>query len=48
MKINVLLSDPKLKAACLFEHIPRDVNWIHFDCPDTIMDAIPLPLIFEV
>ncbi|KAG0708521.1 Alpha/Beta hydrolase protein [Suillus ampliporus] len=55
LKITVLLSDPKLSGICLLEHIPRDVerlnirvltgigHWIQFECPDVIMDAIPLP-----
>ncbi|KAG1727782.1 Alpha/Beta hydrolase protein [Suillus paluster] len=54
-KITVLLSDPKLSGICLLEHIPRDVervnvrvltgigHWIQFECPDVIMDTIPLP-----
>jgi len=55
VKISVLLADPKFNAVCHLEHIPHDVkrldvrlltgtgHWIHFDCPNVIMDAIPLP-----
>ncbi|OJA12928.1 hypothetical protein AZE42_09299 [Rhizopogon vesiculosus] len=55
VKISVLLADPEFKAICHLEHIPRDVkrldarvipgtgHWIQFECPNAIMDAIPLP-----
>ncbi|OAX40308.1 alpha beta-hydrolase [Rhizopogon vinicolor AM-OR11-026] len=55
VKISVLLADPEFGAVCRLEHIPRDVkrldarvipgtgHWIQFDCPNAIMDAIPLP-----
>jgi len=55
MKVNVLLSDPEVGAVCLLEHLPCDVkglsarvvtgagHWIHFERPDAIMDAVPLP-----
>ncbi|KAG1815304.1 hypothetical protein EV424DRAFT_1112904 [Suillus variegatus] len=55
VKITILVSDPKLSANCLLEHIPRDIerldvklltgigHWIQYECLDAIMDAIPLP-----
>ncbi|KAG2058946.1 alpha/beta-hydrolase [Suillus hirtellus] len=55
VKITILVSDPKLSANCLLEHIPRDIerldfklltgigHFIQYECPDAIMDAIPLP-----
>lgn len=55
VKITILVSDPKLGANCLLEHIPRDIerlnvklltgigHWIQYECMDAIMDAIPLP-----
>lgn len=55
VKITILASDPKLGANCLLEQIPRDIerlnvklltgisHWIPYECPDAIMDAIPLP-----
>lgn len=57
VKITILASDPKLSANCLLEHIPRDIerldvklltgigHFIQYECPDAIMDAIPLPRI---
>ncbi|KAG1892788.1 Alpha/Beta hydrolase protein [Suillus subluteus] len=54
VKITVLASDPKFGTNFL-ENIPRDVerlnakaligisHWIQYECPDAIMDAIPLP-----
>lgn len=55
IKITILASDPKFGARCVLEHIPRDVerlnakfftgigHWIQYECPDAIMDTIPLP-----
>ncbi|KAG0702366.1 Alpha/Beta hydrolase protein [Suillus ampliporus] len=55
VKITVLTSDPELGATCLLEQIPRGVerlnarvltsigHWIQYECPDVIMDVIPLP-----
>ncbi|KAG1820501.1 uncharacterized protein BJ212DRAFT_1266865 [Suillus subaureus] len=55
IKITVLASDPKLGANCLLEHIPRGIerldakvltgisHWIQYECPNAILDAIPLP-----
>ncbi|KAG0709461.1 Alpha/Beta hydrolase protein [Suillus ampliporus] len=55
VKITVLASDPEFGAICLLEHIPRDVerlnarvlpgigHCIQAECPEAIMDAIPLP-----
>ncbi|KAG1791450.1 Alpha/Beta hydrolase protein [Suillus plorans] len=55
VKITILVSDPKLSANCLLEHIPRDIerlnvkllpgigHWIQYECLDAIMDTIPLP-----
>lgn len=55
IKVTILASDPKLDANCILEHIPRDAerldvkvftgigHWIQYECPDAIMDAIPLP-----
>ncbi|KAG2043164.1 Alpha/Beta hydrolase protein [Suillus americanus] len=54
VKITILASDPKFGTNFL-ENIPRDVerlnakaltgisHWIQYECPDAIMDAIPLP-----
>ncbi|KAG2339857.1 alpha/beta-hydrolase [Suillus weaverae] len=55
LKITILASDPNLGANCSLEQIPRDIerlsakvltgigHWIQYECPDAIMDAIPLP-----
>ncbi|KAG1753772.1 Alpha/Beta hydrolase protein [Suillus paluster] len=55
VNITVLAADPELRATCLLEHVPHDVerlnirvltgvaHWIQYERPDAIMDAIPLP-----
>ncbi|KAG0705398.1 Alpha/Beta hydrolase protein [Suillus ampliporus] len=55
VKITVLASDPEFGSACDLELVPRDVerlntrvltgigHWIQYECPDAIMDEIPLP-----
>ncbi|KAG1729267.1 hypothetical protein EDB19DRAFT_1744073 [Suillus lakei] len=54
VKITVLVSDPKLSDNCYLDHIPCDVerlntrvltgigHWIQYECPDAIIDVIPL------
>jgi len=55
VKITVLVADPKFGGVCRLEDLPRSVkslnvraltgigHCIQFECPEAIMDAIPLP-----